>query len=245
MKRIIMIICILMATASDALPCRPLVTEDCGTTPINKLSMEVGFEFTMPENTNTDYTVTNVFNYGLSDNLDAGIEIPLVNLTQDTYGIGDITLRSKYLILPENDTRPAMLVKLALKTPSGSESKSLGSGKTDAGLLFVITKSFGDLTLFANGGYNVIDLPKSDIWNDNSGFFGIGLQQAIGKDLTLLGEITSEPYWGTDFSDNPVTGAVGITWGINQKVTMDFAVRLGLNDSNRDYAVINGISINF
>ncbi|MFH1226633.1 MAG: transporter [Planctomycetota bacterium] len=245
MKRIIMIVCILMSITPNALPCRPLATEDCGTTPADKLSMEVGFEFTMPEETNTTYIVTNVFNYGLADNLDAGIEIPLVNLTQDAYGIGDVTLRSKYRLMIETEMRPALLIKYTLKIPSGDEGKSLGSGKTDAGILLVLTKSFGDLTLFTNGGYNAIDLPKSDVWHNNTSFFGMGLQQAIAKDLNLLGEITSKPYWGTDYSNNPVAGAVGITWVINQKTTLDFAVRFGLADSNREYSVINGISLNF
>ena len=61
--------------AIEAFPCRPLRTEDCGTTPHGRPALELSIEAGMERN-DADCMLCSVFNYGLSHNWDAGIEIP-------------------------------------------------------------------------------------------------------------------------------------------------------------------------
>lgn len=231
--------------ASEVWPCRPLKTEDCGTTPVGRPALELGIEADML-NEDTGCALCSVFNYGLAHNWDAGIEIPFVYLNPDSgtsqSGLGDMVLRSKYRFLEETPSRPAFLVKPTFKIPNGDESRGLGSGKSDAGLMLVLTKGFGSLAGHFNLGYNMLDLPRDDRFRGNAAFLGLGLQYPLDSRFSILGEVIHEPVSG---ADNTLEGIIGLIWNVTGKTAYDLAIRVDLTDNNNDHLIISGLTVNF
>jgi hypothetical protein len=134
--------------------------------------------------------------YGVSNRLEAGIEIPVLSRTRgflegtitgverattglnpargalkdtsfafrvsrdgqllmqggdDHYGLGDITLSSKYQLLTQTDSIPALSVRAAFKVPSGDSARFLGSGHPDFGVGLAAEKRVGERWwLYAN-----------------------------------------------------------------------------------------------
>jgi hypothetical protein len=57
-------------------------------------------------------------------------------------GLGDITLSGKYQLLAEDDRRPTVSARAALKVPSGDSGRFFGSGHTDLGIGLAVEKTF-------------------------------------------------------------------------------------------------------
>jgi hypothetical protein len=235
--------------ASEAIPCRPLKTEDSGITPAGKPALELSVDSPNWESNDVEHEFCSVFNYGLSERLDAGFEMPFVHINpvdgELEKGLGDIVLRMKYRLINETDSHPAFLIKPTFKIPNGDEEKGLGSGKSDAGILLVLSKSFGNFSGYLNAGYNMLDLPKDNFWSDNTAFLGLGFSQTVNAKFTLLGELTYEPNFNAKRSDDPVDAVWGAAYNLNPAVTLDFALRSGLTDASQNYSVISGVTLNF
>lgn len=235
--------------ANDVIPCRPLKTEDSGTTPRGKPALELNMEMPNRESNDIEHALCSVFNYGLNDRLDAGFEIPFVRINpvdgDSEKGLGDIVLRMKYRLIDESNSGPSLLVKPTFKIPTGDEDKGLGSGKSDAGILLVLSKSFGNFVTYLNTGYNMLDLPKDKFWNDNTVFLGLGFSQSVNAKFTLLGELTYEPNFNSKRSDDPFDVVWGVAYNLNATTTLDVALRSGLTDASQDYSVISGVTLNF
>ena len=58
-------------------------------------------------------------------------------------GLGDSTVMSKYQVLPETASMPAVSVRTALKLPTGHEGQFFGSGSPDVGFGLAAEKGFG------------------------------------------------------------------------------------------------------
>lgn len=61
---------------------------------------------------------------------------------QDQWGLGDISLMSKYQFVQQTETLPAVSLRFAVKAPSGDASRVFGSGHPDAGVGLALEKTF-------------------------------------------------------------------------------------------------------
>lgn len=234
---------LIFLTATEVFPCRPLKTEDCGTTPVNKSSTEWGIEAENDNQKINTLSVSYVFNLGLTDKMDAGFELPFqqsINSDSSYKDFGDITIKMKYSLITETNSQPAFLTKLAITIPTADKESELGNGQSNIGALLVLTKSFGDFNVYSNIGYTS---PASIKNQDNSnGFLGVGLQQPLNKTINLLWEFTYEPTFN---SDNLFDTTLGINYGINEKVVWDIALRKNLNNTGPNYTLIIGLTTSF
>ena len=122
---------------------RPLATDDAGVVDKGHFEMEAGLEYA--NQTDKEVGLSLVIKRGMLDNLDLGIEIPYTFIdfaegaTSD--GFGDINLSAKLNLLKEQDNLPAMAVSFQLKTDSGNDDKSLGTGKREYAVNYIASKS--------------------------------------------------------------------------------------------------------
>ncbi|MDE3039886.1 MAG: DUF3187 family protein [Nitrospirota bacterium] len=58
-------------------------------------------------------------------------------------GLGDSTVMSKYQLVSESESMPALSVRTALKLPTGDEGQFFGSGSPDVGIGLAAEKGFG------------------------------------------------------------------------------------------------------
>jgi hypothetical protein len=57
------------------------------------------------------------------------------------FGMGDLVLSGKYIVLSEGSGKPAVALRGAVKLPTGDFDKAFGSGKTDVGIGLVLQKT--------------------------------------------------------------------------------------------------------
>jgi len=74
---------------------------------------------------------------------------------QSESGLGDITLKVGYVLLPEKDSLPQIRPAVFVKFPTADKNKALGTGEFDEGVAVEISKWFGNWNPFAEAGYTV------------------------------------------------------------------------------------------
>jgi hypothetical protein len=74
---------------------------------------------------------------------------------QSESGLGDITLKAGYILLPEKDVLPQIRSTAFIKFPTADKNKSLGTGEFDEGLSVELSKWLGNWNPFTEGGYTV------------------------------------------------------------------------------------------
>lgn len=228
----------------EAFPCRPLKTEDCGTTPLGKPAVELGMQV---EDTKSgrETEVGYVFNVGLGARMDAGFELPFRHTKPDgaysDRGFDGFTLRSKYLLSSEKDSLPALLTKVTLTMPTANGTSEIGNEKSNIGAYLVATKTLGDYNIFSTVGYIT---PTDSKDHDNSnGFLGVGLQRPVGKSISLLAEFTYEPSFNS--GDDVFGTTFGMIYSLSETIAWDIALSKNLNDTDSGYTLITGLTTNF
>lgn len=68
-------------------------------------------------------------------------------------GLGDITAKAGYVLLPEGDLVPRVRPYLFVKFPTADRGNALGTGEFDGGLAVELSKFTGNWYLFAEAGY--------------------------------------------------------------------------------------------
>jgi hypothetical protein len=70
-------------------------------------------------------------------------------------GLGDMTLKAAYILVPEKDAIPQIRPSVFIKFPTADKNKSLGTGEFDEGFAVEASKWFGNWNPFAEAGYTV------------------------------------------------------------------------------------------
>ena len=70
-------------------------------------------------------------------------------------GLGDITLKVGYILVPEKNSTPQIRPTAFVKFPTADRNKSLGTGEFDEGFAVEVSKWYGNWNPFAEAGYTV------------------------------------------------------------------------------------------
>ncbi len=90
-----------------------------GLAPVRKALQQTGYAYTVSQGGNT------LFRGG-----------------QDQLGLGDMSFTSKYQLVRQSETLPAISMRVAVKAPTGDASRVFGSGHPDVGVGLAIEKTF-------------------------------------------------------------------------------------------------------
>jgi hypothetical protein len=74
---------------------------------------------------------------------------------QSGSGLGDITLKAGYILLPEEDSMPQIRPTVFVKFPTADKNRSLGTGEFDEGFSVEVSKWLGEWNPFAEAGYTL------------------------------------------------------------------------------------------
>jgi len=242
MKIILLItICLSFIFVSLSFAARPLSTDDAGVVDKDRFEIENGLEYT--NQLDKEVALNLVIKRGLLDNLDIGIEIPykFINFKQGTKtnGFDDIMVISKYNFL-EEDILPAMSVSFSLKTDSGNDDKSLGTGKREYAVNTILSKSLDKMVLHFNLGYVIKeDLPGEDLRDVLT--YGLAIEYPLDEKLNLVAEINGENERRNGFDDNPMSGLVGFNYSFNEIITYDFGIGFEISEASPDFKILTGL----
>jgi hypothetical protein len=130
--------------SSPAFAARPLTTDDAGTVEKGEFQLETGFDFARQENHDKELGPSMTLTYGIFERMDVGIGSGYLFVypaeDKNENGFADTELKLKYRWIDEKDWRPAFATTGTIKFPTASESKGLGSGKTDLSINTILTK---------------------------------------------------------------------------------------------------------
>ncbi|MGH7258965.1 MAG: DUF3187 family protein, partial [Nitrospiraceae bacterium] len=143
-------------------------------------------------------------------------------------GLGDISLYSKYQVMKEGASAPAIALRMAVKLPTGDESRVFGSGHPDVGVGFALEKTlasrfivYGNINgVFPTG--RIAGLPLQPVV---SGLVAIEYLWSNNLSFTAQFDYYSSPYHGTGTQvlDKGVTESVV---GFSYRVTPNFLWQL-------------------
>jgi len=225
---------------------RPLSTDDAGVVEERHMEIEVGYEYV--KQTDKENNLSLVLKYGIFEKLDLGVEIPYKFIgfseSDNVDGVGDILLTAKYNFTDETDSLPAFTLSYSVKTETGDNDKSLGSGEIDYSLNGIFTKEIAKFTTHANLGYTFAGEPEGESLDDIFSY-SLAVEYPINESLNIVGEITGETTFDGNFDDNPFIGLIGFNYAMNERMCFDFGLGLQISEASPDYQITTGLTFSF
>jgi hypothetical protein len=105
--------------------------------------------------------------------------------SEGAVGLGDSTVMSKYQLLSETASMPAVSVRTALKLPTGDEGQFFGSGSPDVGFGLAAEKGFGGRWV---------------VYGNLNGVIPTGRIAGMPLQPTISGLVAVEYLWSENFS---------------------------------------------
>lgn len=156
-------------------------------------------------------------------------------------GLGDVSLGAAYMI-PEETLGFGLDLSARVKLPTASESKGLGTGKTDVSLGAEVSKTFGAITPFASVGYRMPGDPTgvnlNNAWNASA-----GASITMGKTILIASYDYRESTSALSDDSHELFGAVSVP--LNEQLNFTLYGTGGLSDGAPDYGVGGMVTFKF
>jgi hypothetical protein len=244
------ILCVLVSSllflSSSAFAARPLTTDDAYTVEKSKIQLEAGFDFARQDNHDKEFGPAMTLTYGLFERMDVGVGSAYLFVNpaegEKENGFGDTALKIKYRLVDQKEWIPSFAVSGTLKIPTASESKGLGSGKTDFNLNTIFTWNLSKRwQLHGNLGYTFIGEHEAN----NEFNYSAAVQFVLLEKFALVGEIVGVNNFNGHKSDDPVSGLVGIQYTLSDNFVLDAGVEIGMNRAAPDFRLTTGLTFFF
>jgi hypothetical protein len=240
------LICLISVLPSSVYAVRPLTTDDAYTVEKGMFQWETGFDFTRRDNHDKVFIPSMTLSYGLLERMDMGVgsAYRFVNPSEGKKenGFGDTALKIKYRLVDQKDWIPSFAVSGALKIPTASESKGLGSGKTDFNINTIFTWNLGKgLQLYVNLGQTFI----GEHGANNEFNYSVAGQFFVSAKWALVGEISGVNNFNGHKRDDPFSGLVGFQHTISDNLIWDAGLEIGMSKAAPDFRLTTGLTIFF
>ena len=151
--------------------------------------------------------------FGLVDDLEFNLSVPFVYLNQqanyapfevsgipqfieqDNEGLGDVRAAFRYAVAHEDENIADMILNLDVKSRTGDEEKSLGTGHWNVGGGFTLVKTSDPVVLFGSLGYtSTLEREGRDPGDEISYSLGMGfsLNDRVSFIMSTVGAIIRE-----------------------------------------------------
>jgi hypothetical protein len=200
-------------------------------------------DFGTPTRSNLTY-FSAVLGY-VSPTYDVSITLPYLFLSNSSgsmsnteSGVGDVLLRGGMVLAPEGKGGFSADGSLAVKLPMASDTKGLGTGKTDYGAFIGLHQRTGQYKIHLNGGYIKVGDPSNVNLNDIY-LYDIGISRVFG--FTELYAYFEERRAVIPGAKNPQEINVGLFHVLNAEYAVKGRALLGLNNGGPDFGINLGI----
>jgi hypothetical protein len=231
---------------SSAFASRPLTTDDAYTVEEGTFQVETGLNFLPSDNHDKEFAPTVTLSYGVFERMDMGVGSAYLFVHPDEgkkeNGFGDTALKIKYRLVDQKDWIPSFAVSGTLILPTASESKGLGSGKTDFTLNTIFTWNLSKkLQLHANLGYT---FTGEHAVNNELNYSG-AVQFFLSDKWALVGEIVGVNNFNGRKGDDPFSGLLGTQYFITDRFVWDTGVEIGMSKAAPDFRFTTGLTLLF
>lgn len=258
------LIAALCFACSSARAQQPFVTDDADTTARGRFHFEFSNELDLLQRSSFPNLKQNTadfeLDYGLLDNVEIGIESPLIaiynargNSPRSVFGVGDTNLSIKYNFLKEREhsRRPALALSFNVEFPTGDQNRQLGSGFTDVNVYGILQKSLTRKTkLRLNGGILFAGNTTTGaigIKTRGTAFTGGGSLVKQWTDKLDLGFEVTGALTGGDLqlSRGQLQTQFGGNYALRKNLTFDFGIVGGRFAASPRAGVQVGMSVDF
>jgi hypothetical protein len=228
------------------LAARPLTTDDAYTVEKGKFQVETGFDFSRQDNHDNEFSPSATLTYGLFERMDVGVGSAYLFFNpsegKKENGLGDTALKIKYRPVDQKDWIPSVAISGTLKIPTASESKGLGSGKTDFNINTILTWNVSkQMQVHVNLGYTFMGEHREDNELNYSG----AVQFILSDKWALVGEISGLNNFNGHKRDDPLSGLLGIQHMFSDNLVWDAGAAIGMNKAAPDFRLTTGLTILF
>jgi len=243
---LLIIFCLFLICPCLSFAARPLSTDDAGTVDRGEFEAEAGLEYVNQQD--KELALGFVLKSGILDNLDLGVELPYkfidFSTGSKTDGFDDISVTTKYNFFEEADVWPALSVSFSIKTDSGNDDKSLGTGEQEYAINTILSKTLDKISLHINIGYVIKDdLPQENLRDVLT--YGFALEYPLNEKFNLVGEITGESERRNKFDDNPMSGLIGFNYSVTESIAYDLGVGFEVSEASPDFNITTGLTFSF
>lgn len=236
------------ALCTDVQAARPLVTEDAVVAGKGVTQFELGIDYTRVGDSGEGTSLLLSPINGVTEDTEFSLKVPYIIVEpydpSKVDGWGDTSFIMKHLFVAEGEKTPAILIRMALKLPTGDKDKGLGTGDTNVGFLGALTKDFNPVTIHLNIGYTFVGNQNIGRYN-NEVNYGIAGEYDIGKKVRVVGEIYGLYHPDYKAAEIERRALLGLTYRIDDTFTIDLAAKRGVEGTGDEYGFIGGVTITF
>ncbi len=230
----------------------PLITEDTGTQGKANVQFELTREHAYEEEAGTRETTvrTNaVLTYGFHDNADVILTLPHRRVSAEAAdgsrsvnrGVADIGLDLKWRFYEKDNLSFAL--KPGLTTPTGDETKNLGTGKSTRSLYLVTSYDAAPWEYHLYLGY--IHNRNTLNQHENLRHVSAAVGRKLGDKLKLVADVGTDTPTSQASSLNTEFFILGAVYSVRKGLDLDVGAKWGLTPPETDFTWLAGVTFRF
>jgi len=211
----------------------PLITDDAEVAEKDTFEIYAGYDYVATGGAITRQMPTIEFDYGIIDRVEVTLEVPYLSV-EGGRGLGDLAVATKWVVLEETKTRPAIAVEGEWKLHNGSVVRGLGTGRFDYEFLIPVQKTWGWFTGMLNFGLDFIGDPRINgvtEHRNNVWFVGFAQRCKVNDKTRLLSEVYVQ-----HAEEQGVRNQFAVNVGFEREITHHLALQMAIGKSLRESA---------
>ncbi len=227
---------------------RPLTVDDADPVDRGQFEFEAGASYERDAD-NWEGGATFALTYGFLPRLELGIGGGIVSVrseeenaagtlqTRKESGFGDLTVGLKWQVVEACPLGARHALALSVKAPTADEDQGLGSGKTDADVMWIASRPLSDKAgVHLNVGHSWIGGPDANVLH-----YGVALDLQLTETVQWVGEVFAEreTFRG---ADTVAQFSAGFRWNPSEGLTLDIAAGSKIHGDGPDITVTAGLT---
>jgi hypothetical protein len=250
---------VMLFSSGIAIALHPLIGDDTGTQGPGGVLIESSINY-LRDGGYASTALPAAVTAGIGETMDLAVELPYLLLSpspvtgNDESGFSDAIFRFKHRVFEQErkqDGRErfeqSLAYQVAYGPPTGNEEKGLGAGTARWGARLIGTTEWDAVEINANLGYESSGraLRRSNFSFDSAVLLSVAAKYERPKPWEPVVELAVVRVKETDGATRIATVLFGMIFVPSEDLYVDAGVRVGLNSSSEDYALLAGFGFKF
>jgi hypothetical protein len=185
------------------------------------------------------------YKYGLSENMDFGIQFPYIISTDQNFvptGLTDLGAGVKYRWTPDRDEIAALSTAVGIKPSVCDVGRGLSNGTTDISVHMGFSYAPRKIGHHLNYGWTlpggIPDLPRNP-----SNYYKYQIAYECSEKCAIAWEVYGETTPNPDLFGDTLQTTVKTSLAIGKNLTLDLGVAFGLNNNSPPHRYLIGLTL--
>lgn len=191
-----------------------------------------------------ELALTSRLSYGLQNNWEIGVTTPYRFLDDTDFGkvngFADMIIDTKYRIFEEKNFFPSFALYFDLKTKTGNEDKSLGTGEKNFSVNNIFTKCIGKNIFDLNSGYTFVGGKPDNIF-----FYAFDWTHNLTENLCVCNELYIETTLKESYDKGIFVYALSLSYQLSKMICLDSGVGIGISKASPGLQISTTATFNF